>query len=105
MFARGEHQLVSCSLLPASFIFAAVSVVLLAVALASTPAPSQAHTLSAHKTVQLAAGRLSSGFRWTVDAFNAGGPSGAARPCVSIGLTPPRPELTDPEESDLRCQR
>jgi hypothetical protein len=88
-----------------SLLLVAVSVVLLAVAVAITPAAAQAHAPSARKTVQLAGGRLSSGFRWTVNAFNRGGPSGAARPCVSIRLSPPRPELADPEESDLRCQR
>jgi hypothetical protein len=78
---------------------------LLTLVVAISPAAARAHAPSVGKTVRLASGHLSSGFRWTVDAFSGGGTSGAARPCVSIRLVPPRPEPADPEEGDVRCQR
>jgi hypothetical protein len=86
------------------FPFLAMSVVLLIVVVAISPAAALADAPTG-KRVRLAGGRLSSGFRWTVEAFREGGASGAARPCVSIELSPPHPEIADPEAGDVRCQR
>jgi hypothetical protein len=75
---------------------------LLTVIAAPQPPIARAQTSLSGAAIRLAAGRLSSGTRWTVAAFSGGA---AVRPCVLIRLSPLSSDIEDSEESDVRCQR